>query len=931
MKPRSLALGSLVAMLSILTVALSLGVAGPLRAQAPTAAPQGGPVAQLDPRETHLADLRQLTFGGENAEAYWAPNGQELILQSSHPPYACDQIFRLPIDGQHPMQLVSTGQGRTTCSYFAYPKADRIYFASTHLAGAECPPPPDQSLGYVWALYDSYEIFSAKPDGSDLVQLTHNTAYDAEATVCPRDGSLVFTSTRDGDIDLYRMDADGSNVRRLTDTPGYDGGAFFSADCQQIVWRASRPRPGKELDDYRQLLAQGLVRPSRLEVFVADADGTHARQVTYLNSASFAPFLFPDGKRILFSSNYPNPRGREFDIWAINTDGTGLERITYAEEFDGFPMFSPDGKLLAFSSNRNHAKPGETNVFVARWVDGPVKVEESAADRYQADVRWLADDAREGRGIGTAGLEASAQWLSERFAQLGLEPAGEGGTYRQPFEILAAVNVGPSTALALDGAAVPAEDFLPAAFSASTMAAGPVVFAGYGITSAEHGIDDYAGLDVRGKVALVRRFTPSGPPFDDTTVERRLSDLRYKAFNAREHGAVGLLVVDLPPGDNPPDEAKMPRLDLEAPGDAGIPVVLVSRRVGAPLVAGEHQATLTVALELQYAPAANIVGRLRAGAAEKLPGAVLVGAHYDHLGFGDRHSLSPGEHAIHNGADDNASGTAALLTAARELKARQPELERDVWVVAFAGEESGVLGSSHLARQPVPGLVIGDLEAMINMDMVGRMSANHLSVLGGESAAEWKEIVPPLCDAARVLCDLGGDGYGPSDQTPFYAAGVPVVHFFTGVHDDYHRPSDDWERINAAGGAKVGELAAALAVTLARRQQPLTYKQVAAPPPAGDVRSFGASLGTIPDYAGVEGGKKGVPLAGVRPGSPAEAAGMQRGDILVELAGHPIGDIQDFVFVLRQAKPGDKATAVVERDGRRIEMVVTYGVSRGRV
>ncbi len=907
-------------------LALFLGLAaGPASSQAPPAAPA------LDPREVHLADLSQLTFGGENAEGYWSPDGREIVLQSTHPPYGCDQIFRLSLSAPGELKLVSTGKGRTTCAYFTYPKGERILYASTHAAGDACPPPPDRSKGYVWPILKEFEIWCALPDGSDLKRLTENAAYDAEATVCPLDGSIVFTSSRDGDLDLYRMDADGGNVKRLTETPGYDGGAFFSADCREIVWRASRPKEGAELDDFRSLLAQDLVRPSKLDLWVADADGTNARQVTFLGAASFAPYFFPDGKRIIFSSNYGDPRGREFDLWAVNVDGSGLERLTFAPEFDGFPMFSPDGKLLVFASNRGHAKEGETNLFVARWVPGEVQPEPRPADRFMADVAWLADDAREGRGIGTRGLAAAADWLAAQFAAAGLEPAGENGTFRQRFEVEAAVEVGAGTQLSIDGAPLTAADFRPAPFSASGAVEGEIVAAGYGITSQEHGIDDYAGLDVAGKLVAVRRFVPAGKPFDDTEVERRLSDLRYKAFNAREHGALGLLVVDLPAGGDPPDEAPLPRLEVEGPGDAGIPVVALTRKAGAGLFAGGHRARLTVELVRRREGAENILGVLRAGAADRLTGAVLIGAHYDHLGFGDRSSLAPDAHEPHNGADDNASGTAALLEAARQLAARRAELRRDLIFAAFSAEESGVLGSTHLTRAPTPGLDLASLVAMINMDMVGRMQGNRLSVLGAESAAEWRELVPPLCERARLDCSLGGDGYGPSDQTPFYAAGVPVLHLFTGVHDDYHKPSDDAGRINAAGGAQVAMLAADLAATLAGRGERLTYKQVAAPPPSGDVRSFGASLGTIPDYAGAEGGKKGVPLAGVRPGSAAEQAGMQRGDLLVELAGHPLESIHDFVFVLRQAKPGDKATAVVERDGKRIEMVVTFGVSRGRI
>ena len=340
----------------------------PEKPDPPTLAEQ--PPSLRDPREAHLADIRQLTFEGENAEAYWAPDGSELVLQARFGPYECDQIFRLDPAMPGELELVSSGKGRTTCAYFT-PSADRIVYSSTHLAGEACPPNPDFSHGYVWPLYSSYEIFSARPDGKDLIRLTRNDAYDAEATICPVDGSIIFTSTRDGDLDLYRMDADGGDVRRLTDTPGYDGGAFYSADCQQIVWRASRPAAGEELEDFRQLLAEDLVRPSRLEVWVAAADGSSPRQVTQLDGASFAPFFFPSGERILFASNHHSPNGREFDIWAIDVDGTGLEQITFTAGFDGFPMFSPDGQRLVFASNRNQGKEGETDVYVARWVAEP--------------------------------------------------------------------------------------------------------------------------------------------------------------------------------------------------------------------------------------------------------------------------------------------------------------------------------------------------------------------------------------------------------------------------------------------------------------------------------------------------------------------------------------------------------------------------------
>ncbi len=880
-----------------------------------------------DPREEHLREVRQLTFGGENAEAYWSPAGDRLIFQSTRPPYGCDQIFLLdPLAGGEP-ERVSTGTGRTTCGYFAA-GGDRVVYSSTHAAGPECPPPPDRSQGYVWPLYDTYEIYSAALDGGDLRALTDNEAYDAEATVCPVDGSIVFTSTRDGDLDLYRMDADGSNVRRLTEAPGYDGGAFFSADCSMIVWRASRPRPGSELDDFKALLERGLVRPGQLELWVAEADGSEARQVTYLGAASFAPYFFPAGDRIIFSSNHGEGGGREFDLWAVDVDGTDLERITWTPGFDGFPMFSPDGSRLVFASNRRQSRPGETNVFVADWVAGPKRQEESAADRFLADVAWLADDAREGRGIETGGIGLAAGWLADRFREIGLEPAGD---FLQPFDAPVAVTSGPGTALAIDGAAVSADDFTPLGFSASASAAGEVVFAGYGISSEEHSIDDYAGLEVDGRLVAVRRFTPEGEPFSDDAVERKLGDLRRKAFTAREKGALALLVVDLPEveeGAEPPEEAPLPKLTVDTKGDAGIPVVAVGREPGRRLLSAGARASLTVELETHLREAHNVVGRLDPEGAPAAAGAVLIGAHYDHLGFGGSGSLAPDETAPHNGADDNASGTAALLEAARELAGRRSELARPVWFVAFSGEESGLLGSTAFVRSPPPGLEIAALAAMINLDMVGRLRGNRLSVLGGDSAEEWPELVEPACERAGVECVLGGDGYGPSDQTAFYAAGVPVLHLFTGAHEDYHKPSDDWEKINAGGGAQIARLTADLGGEVAAREAALTYKQAEAPAPQGDVRSYGASLGTIPDYVGPPDGRPGVLLAGVRPESGAEKGGLQRGDLLVGLGGHEIRDIHDFMFVLQQAKPGERVVAVVERSGERLELEVEFGVRR---
>jgi Tol biopolymer transport system component len=323
------------------------------------------------PEETHLRNVVQLTFEGENAEAYFSADGHWLIYQSAGPGVPCDQIYIIPAEPRMVLpRRVSTGQGKSTCAYF-FPDGERILFSSTHLAGPECPPRPDYSRGYVWPVYAGYDIFTARPDGSELKQLTDNGNYDAEATISPDGRRIVFTSMRDGDLEIYVMDADGRNVKRLTHELGYDGGAFFSLDGTKIVYRGHHPSDPAEVEDYKALLAQGLLRPTKLEIWVMDADGSNKRQVTSNGKANFAPFWHPDGKRIIFSSNMAtgDVRSRNFDLYLINDDGTGLERVTFSPEFDGFPMFSPNGRKLVFASNRNSKVRGETNIFLADWVE----------------------------------------------------------------------------------------------------------------------------------------------------------------------------------------------------------------------------------------------------------------------------------------------------------------------------------------------------------------------------------------------------------------------------------------------------------------------------------------------------------------------------------------------------------------------------------
>jgi TolB protein len=368
----------------LLNVAVLAGLLA-ARMACPQAASQSTASPLAAPEEKHLRNVRQLTFGGSNAEAYFSANGKRLIFQATRDNLQCDQIFTMNVDGTE-QKMVSTGRGRTTCGYI-FPHKDKILYSSTHLADAACPPRPDYSKGYVWALYPGYDIFTdedvltskindcalmkhkANVDPCAPKRLTTTPGYDAEATISEDGKKIVFTSLRNGDLDIYSMDANGKHVKQLTHELGYDGGPFFSADRKWIVYRAYHPKTEQEIAEYKELLKQNQIRPTTLEIWMMKADGSGKRQLTNLNAASFAPSFFPDGKRIIFATNLGSTGGMgNFELYAIDVDGTGLERITFSDGFDGFPMFSPDGKQLVWISHRNGKAQRETNVFIADWV-----------------------------------------------------------------------------------------------------------------------------------------------------------------------------------------------------------------------------------------------------------------------------------------------------------------------------------------------------------------------------------------------------------------------------------------------------------------------------------------------------------------------------------------------------------------------------------
>lgn len=330
----------------------------------------------IDPREVHLTDIQQLTFAGQNAEAYLSGDDKQLIFQSENDSTPCDQIFIMNIDGSN-IHRVSNGLGKTTCSYFI-PGTNKIIYSSTFAGDSACPPPADFSKGYVWPIYESHDIYISNADGSDLKKLTDVVGYDAEATVSVDGSKIVFTSMRNGDLDIYTMNSDGSNVKQVTNEIGYDGGAFFSHDGKKIVYRASHPKDEEEKANYLDLLNQGIVRPTTFQLYVMDADGSNKKQLTDNDGANFAPYFTPDDKKIIFATNIADTTSKRiFDLWLINADGTGeMERVTYNSNFNGFPMFTKDGKKLVFASNRTltpdkekNVRNRSTNIFVAEWKD----------------------------------------------------------------------------------------------------------------------------------------------------------------------------------------------------------------------------------------------------------------------------------------------------------------------------------------------------------------------------------------------------------------------------------------------------------------------------------------------------------------------------------------------------------------------------------
>ncbi len=941
-----------------------------------------------------LSHTRQLTFEGRRSgEGYFSPDGKAIIFQSEreadNPFY---QIYLLDLESGD-THRVSPGYGKTTCSFFR-PGTDEVLFASTHLdpdAKTKQKAELDfrasgKTKRYSWDYDEHYDIFSAKRDGTGLKRLTSATGYDAEGDFSPDGQKIVFCSMRDAypldklpaedrkraetDLsyfgEIYIMNADGSNQQRLTHTPGYDGGPFFSPDGQRIIWR--------------RFNTEGTLA----DVYTMKLDGSDVRRLTDFGAMSWAPYFHPSSKYLLFASNklgFGN-----FELYLTDAEGKHEPvRVTYTDGFDGLPVFSPDGKKLCWTSSRT--ADGKSQLFLADWNDeaalaaleaAPVRTANAAAAKavsaasatqstmlsaaisesdLRAEVGYLASDALAGRLTGTEGTKKAADYLVEHLQAAGLKPLGENGTWFQTFEFNAGVNIITNenrlTVEKENGLASfdVEKDFRPLSFTGNGEVEGEVVFVGYGLTApgkSGEGYDSYAGLNVSNKVVVALRYVPEGVDQNRRAELNRYAGLRYKALIARTHGAKALLVVS---GPNSPGAGELVGLNLDTSlSGSGIVAASVSGKVMDALLAGTGKdlKTLQTVLDTENPHAEDVrlaipKVKVKITAAVKhikksdrnviayLPPAngnateyVMLGAHYDHLGHGETggFGIKGEEGMIHPGADDNASGVATVLELAAALAAerqQKPEaFPRGMIFCFWSGEELGLIGSSQYADHPTVNL--SNVVAYVNFDMVGRLRENKLTLQGIGSSSIWKKLIEKGNVVGGFNLSLQDDPYLPTDTTAFYPKHVPVLAFFTGSHENYHRPGDKPETLDYGGMERIAKFARLIVLNLVKEPERPDYLVVKKSDSGGGSRdSLRAYLGTIPDYATEV---VGVKLSGARGDSPADKAGIKGGDVIVEFAGQKIANIYDYTYALDAVKIGQPVKVVVMREGKRVELTV---------
>ncbi len=945
-----------------------------------------------------ISNPRQLIFEGKRSgEGYFHPDGTKLIFQSEreegNPFY---QMYLLDLVSGETAR-VSPGTGKTTCGFFQ-PGTGRVLFASTH-ADPESAAKQKAELEfrasgkqrrYAWDYDAAMDIWTANQDGSQPVNLTNAPGYDAEGAFSPDGKKIVFCSLRGAFPtnqlapekralyekdpawfgDIYTMNADGSDVRRLTDAPGYDGGPFFTPDGQRIVWR--------RFDE------SGMVA----DVWTMKSDGSDKRRITDFKSMSWAPYFHPSGKYLVFTTN---KLGFEnFELFVVDAAGEREPvRVTFTPGFDGLPVFSPDGKKLCWTSGRT--ADGKSQLFLADWNDAaaqtalraaPPRPEGSApagpaharsatakdatarqepgppsgmpaitAEDLRAQAGWLADPKREGRQTGSPGAQAAADFAAGYFQANGLNPVGV--DFFHTFEFSAGERIiAEKCALTINDASSTLDtDFRPLAFSDNGETEGEVVFAGYGLSVPEDGknprYNSFEGLDVKDKIVLLLRYVPESVEPARRAQLNRYAGLRYKAMMARERGAKAVLVVS---GPNSPNAGELLPLTNDGSNTgSGIIAASISGAAADALLApsGKKLKDLQTGLDTEnpHAEGGFVLPKVKVKLAvgiehirktdrnviAVLPPVgtdeyVLIGAHYDHLGVGaagTSMARAGEEKQVHPGADDNASGTAAVLEIAAALGHHRATsrltFQRGVIFALWSGEEMGILGSASFAEKPpVP---LAKVTAYVNFDMIGRLRENRLTLQGVGSSKAWRRLIEKRNVAAGFNLTLQDDPYLPTDTTSLYPKRIPVLNFFTGSHDDYHRPTDTADKLNLDGLERITKFAQQIVLDLAAAPERIDFARVERSDTGqGSRETLRAYLGSIPDYATEV---RGVKLSGVRAGSPAEKGGLKGGDIIVEFGGQKIANIYDYTYALDAVKIGVPVKVTVERAGQRVELTVT--------
>ncbi|WP_168164495.1 M20/M25/M40 family metallo-hydrolase [Pirellula sp. SH-Sr6A] len=988
--------------------AISLFVTQIALCQEPAATETTPPAASEVDESKFLTKTRQLTLDGlRSGEGYFSQDGRWMVFQSErekeNPFY---QIYLMDRETGD-VERVSPGFGKTTCAWI-HPDGERVLFASTQFDPNSLQKQKDelefrasgQTRRYSWDYDPAFELVEWNRKTGAYKQLTDATGYDAEASYSP-DGSLIaFSSNRrafegaltdrekaifandpSAALDLYVMKSDGSDVRRITDVFGYDGGPFFSPDGKRICWR--------------RFSEDG----ATAEIYSANVDGTDIQRLTTLGAMSWAPFYHPSGEYLIFTTNLQG--FANFELYIVDAAGKQApQRITSTDGFDGLPVFTPDGKQIAWTSNRSSDK--RSQIYIADWnhdaarkamgldksnvlpgnelaeptpiqLDSVRTAAREAAGATEIDYRaqdvarhvdFLCRPELGGRLTGTQGERLATAYVASYLDSLGLAPGGAKGDFFQEFPFTAGVELAQSNALQSGSTNWKLnEDWRPLVFSKSTqIEPTEVIFAGYGIVAPRDGeqaeYDSYVHLDVENKWVMVLRQMPS-----DITPERRqhlarYSSLRFKAMAARDRGAKGIIVVS-----GPNSGVRQQLVPLQVDGSlsgTSIAAISVTDAVAEKwfeksedklldlqkeLDRGEMmmgfalpEVLVSCTIEIQQVKRTgrNALGLLMAGDAPA-KSIVIVGAHIDHLGVGSSGSslaLDNEKGGMHRGADDNASGVAAMLEIAQSMvtqkKSGKLKLEHDVLFAAWSGEEMGLLGSAYFSdhffelyphmTESGAGKLYPAVIACFNLDMVGRLRDN-LVLQGIGSSDLWPKEIEKRNAVVGLPLTLQNDSYLPTDASTFFLDGVPILSAFTGSHSEYHTPRDTPELLNYEGAASTAKLMGLIARSVATQVDAPKYQEQAAPENQGARAVMTAYLGTIPDYA--QGDIKGVMLSGVAKDGPASKAGVQGKDIIVELAGRKVENIYDYTYAIEAIKAGQETEILVKRGEQTLRLKVT--------